>query len=55
MTANQPLEPMTRSAVTSIFQVERLWRAPRHGSARRSAEMRCALECTRFVMAQLFP
>ena len=29
---NQPLEPMTRSAVTSIFQVERLWRAPRHGS-----------------------
>ena len=34
---NQPLEPMTRSAVTFLFQIGRLWRAPRHGSAHRSA------------------
>ena len=31
--ANQPLEPLTRSAVASLFKVERLWRAPRYGSA----------------------
>src|SRR4051812_20624445 len=41
--ANQTLEPMTRSAVTFPFQIERLWRAPRHGSALRwPDELACA-------------
>ena len=34
--SNQPLEPMTRSAVLLLFQVERFRRASRHGSACRS-------------------
>ena len=31
--SNQSLEAMTRSALALLFQVERLWRAPRHASA----------------------
>jgi len=30
MTANETLDPMTRSAVSRVFQCERPWRAPRH-------------------------
>ena len=33
---NQTVEPMTRSAVIFLFQIGRLWRAPRHGSPWRS-------------------
>jgi hypothetical protein len=36
--ANQTLDPMTRSAVSRIFQVRRHWRTPRHRSAFRSAD-----------------
>ena len=39
-TSNQPLEPMTRSAVMLLFQVERLLRAPRHCSACRYVSAR---------------
>ena len=34
---NQELEPLTRSAVTLLFQGDRSQHAPRHGSAHRWA------------------
>jgi hypothetical protein len=33
--SNQPLEPIARSAAMFLIQIERLWRAPRDGSADR--------------------